>query len=90
MPQTEAKTERKPLECDQQHDPVDRLVRNTTAEEITDWLIKYHGLSEHSRDVVTSNLRQQFLWHRLRGRLDRHPFFALVLELLKWPKKMGE
>ncbi len=62
-------------------DPVSRMVRDCTAEELTDWLIKNHGLRPESRTTVVSNLRDQFRWHRLSGRLDRHE--PDILDLLK-------
>lgn len=67
---------------DNDRDPVERMVRDCTAEEMTDWMIGAHGLDLESRQTVVSNLREQFKWHRLQGRLDRHPTLAIIAELL--------
>lgn len=63
-------------------DPVARQVSSLTAEEVVEWLVKYHGLQPSSADTVTSNLRSQFRWHRLQGRLDQRPTAALIAQLL--------
>lgn len=68
--------------CDQRKDPVARMVRDMTAEEMVDWMVKYHGLPEGSRDTVVSNLREQYRWHRLQGRLDRTPTVQLLAQML--------
>lgn len=70
------------LSCDERADPVDRKIRDLTAEEFVDWLVKYKGLPEEARDNVIMNLREQFCWHRLQGRLDRNTTAALVAHLL--------
>lgn len=70
------------LSCDERADPVDRRIRDLTAKEFVDWLVKYKGLPEEARENVEVNLREQYCWHRLQGRLDRHPFAALVAQLL--------
>lgn len=64
-------------------DPVARMVKDLTAEEVVNWMIESHGLSENSRNTVTFNLKEQFKWHRLQGRLDRRPFWIFMAELLR-------
>lgn len=70
------------LSCQKRADPVDRMVSDLTAEEFVAWLIEYHGLPACARDTVVSNLREQYKWHRLQGRLDRNTTAGLVAELL--------
>lgn len=70
------------IECDERSDPVSRCIRDLTAEEVTEWLVKYKGLKEGDAENVASNLREQFKWHRLQGRLDRNTTAALIAELL--------
>ena len=72
----------KTFEAHERTDPVARMVTDLTAEEMTDWLIEHHGLNESSRQTVESNLREQFRWHRLQGRLDRDDTAKTVAELL--------
>ena len=67
---------------DERTDPVSRMVRNMTAQETVDWLVKYHGLPESSAATVEANLREQYKWHRLQGRLDTRPTAAVVAQLL--------
>jgi len=52
-------------------DEYDRLVRDMTAAELVDWMIKYHKLPVDARHTVLHNLEEQYRYHRLRGRLDR-------------------
>jgi hypothetical protein len=70
------------LSCDKTYDPVDKLVRNLTPEETGAWLVKYHNLPEGSAETVIMNLREQYRWHRLQGRLDKCEPAALFAELL--------
>lgn len=58
------------------------MVRDTTPEEFVEWLVEYHGLPKGSARTVEMNLREQFKWHRLQGRLDRNTTAGLVAELL--------
>lgn len=67
--------------CNLREDPVSRLVRDLTAEEVVGWLVQYHGLRKESADSVIMNLREQFRWHRLQGRLDAHPTAAIIAEM---------
>lgn len=67
-------------ECNTSGDPVRRMVRDLSPEAVTEWLIECHGLSDGSRWTVASNLREQFKWHRLQGRLDGSPFLALLAQ----------
>lgn len=77
----------KPFACDQRVDPVERLVRDLSAEEMVEWMVKYHGLPKSNADTVISNLREQYRWHRLQGRLDHRPFLILLAEL--WGLRRG-
>lgn len=52
-------------------DPVGRMVCDLTAKELVDWMVKYHKLPVDSASTVEMNLREQYKWHRLQGRLDR-------------------
>lgn len=74
--------------CNTSADPV----RDLSAEAFTAWLIECHGLPESAQLTVVGNLREQFKWHRLQGRLDRHPVLSLLAELLalRWPVKTLE
>jgi hypothetical protein len=62
-------------------DPVDGMVRDCTPKEFVEWLVKYKGLKECDAENVEINLREQFKWHRLQGRLDRRPSLILIAEL---------
>jgi hypothetical protein len=76
-----------PSERSKRADPVDRMVADSTPSEFVAWMVKYHGLPDKpwTRETVESNLAEQFRWHRLRGRLDRHPWLAALVELwLRW------
>jgi hypothetical protein len=73
----------KPLLFDKRRDPVSRMVRSLTAEEIVDWLVEYHGLPPNSASTVKTNLREQLKWQRLQGRLDRLPVVAVIAKLLR-------
>jgi len=73
----------KTLSCDERPDPVDRAIRDMTPAEFVDWLIEYKGLNPQCRDNVESNLREQYKWHRIQGRLDRSPFWQFMAELLR-------
>lgn len=64
-------------------DPVARLVHDMTAAEVTGWLVEFHGLNPSSSKTVEDNLRDQFKYHRLQGRLDRNSNLAILAELLK-------
>jgi hypothetical protein len=69
--------------CNERRDPVARMVSDLSAQEVVEWLIEYHGLNEESAKTVEMNLREQFKWHRLQGRLDRGGFAVIVAELLR-------
>jgi hypothetical protein len=63
-------------------DPVERMVADCTAEEFVDWLIWRGSVEQHEKDTIESNLREQFKWHRLQGRLDRSaPWLSMLAEL---------
>lgn len=62
-------------------DPVDSMVRDCTAKEFVGWLVQYKKLSPDQAENVEMNLREQFKWHRLQGRLDRRPWFIMLAEL---------
>lgn len=66
---------------DNHADPVQRLVRALTAEEFVDWLIEGHGLNKESAKTVAHNIREQYRWHRLQGRLDHQPAIAALAEV---------
>lgn len=68
--------------CDEREDPVERMVRDLTAEEFVAWLVKYHNLPESAGDTVVRNLREQYRWHRLQGRLDKSGAALVIAELL--------
>lgn len=68
--------------CTQRKDPVARMVRDMTAQDVVNWLVEYHGLPKSSADTVEMNLREQFKWHRLQGRLDQNTTAGLVAQLL--------
>lgn len=64
-------------------DPVGRMVCDLTATELVDWMVRYHNLPEESAKTVEMNLREQYKWHRLQGRLDRGwRVFAAIAEVL--------
>ncbi len=67
---------------DKRDDPVDRLVRDCTPAEFVEWLVKYKKLPPEQAENVEINLREQFKWHRLQGRLDRPSFAAVLAQLL--------
>lgn len=71
------------MNCDDRKDPVDRMIRDMTAEETVAWMVKYHGLSEGSAETVAMNLREQYKWHRLQGRLDHSGAALVIAELLQ-------
>ena len=62
-------------------DVVDRMIRDSSPEEFVDWMIKYHNLPQGSAETIICNLREQFKWHRLQGRLDRLPTAAVIAEV---------
>lgn len=70
------------MKCNERKDPVDQMVRDMTAKEVVDWLVEYHRLPKSSASTVESNLREQFKWHRLQGRLDRGGFALIVACML--------
>lgn len=72
----------KPHEYSQNKDPVQRLVQTMTAEETVAWMVEYHGLNATSAETVARNLREQFKWHRLQGRLDTNSTAGLIAQLL--------
>lgn len=77
--------------CDERRDPVARMVRDLTAREFVDWLVEHHGLPKGSADTVESNLREQYKWHRLQGRLDNNPtahLLATILSMRASPKAL--
>lgn len=73
----------KDLECQKRKDPVARMISDITALEVVEWLIEFHGLDKSSAETVERNLREQFKWHRLQGRLDRGGFAVVMAELLQ-------
>jgi hypothetical protein len=69
-------------------DPVQNMVAAFTARGFADWLIEHHNAKESSRKTIEDNLREQFRWHRLQGRLDRGGwlnFFATLVGLKQSP-----
>lgn len=64
-------------------DPVDAKVAAMTAEEVVEWLTKYHGLAPDSAGTVVMNLREQFRFHRLQGRVDQRPALAVLMDIFK-------
>lgn len=70
------------FDCNTRPDPVARMVRDLSPEEIVAWMVEYHGLPESSTQTVIINLREQYKWHRLQGRLDNNTTAGLVAELL--------
>lgn len=64
-------------------DPVEQLIPQITSWSFVAWLVWYKGLDEDVAENVESNLREQFRWARLQGRLDRPSFAAIVAELLR-------
>ncbi|MES2685716.1 MAG: hypothetical protein V4706_02780 [Pseudomonadota bacterium] len=71
----------KEVACNLRTDPVDRLVKDLSAEETVDWLIEYKGLPESSRENVVTNLKGNLNAHRLRGRLDHWPIIATLVQI---------
>ena len=69
-------------ERSERKDPVLRMVCDCTAEELVEWMVKYHGLPPDTSGTVTMNLREQFKWHRLQGRLDQNTTAGLIAQLL--------
>lgn len=66
-------------------DKVDSKVVDLTPEEFVDWLIEYKGLPEGSKENVICNLREQFHWHELRGRLWRGTIASVLsVVIYKW------
>lgn len=74
----------KPLvfEMDKRDDPVDRMLRDCTAGEFVEWMVRYHGLSTDSAKTIEINLREQFKWHRLQGRLDRPSALTVLAQIV--------
>ncbi|MBN3822299.1 hypothetical protein G3O00_01530 [Burkholderia sp. Ac-20384] len=75
------------------NDPVQGMVRALSAKEMVDWMVKHHGLPEGARQTVEMNLREQFKWHRLQGRLDRGGwlnFFATLFGLKQSPLALNK
>lgn len=70
-------------------DPVSRMVAHGTAREYVDWM-RFRGdisraEAEPNADgwnCLECNLREAFKWHRLQGRLDRHPILAIIAQLM--------
>ncbi len=71
------------LNCDRRKDPVMRMIRDLTPSEFVSWLIEHHGLPVESMRTVEINLRDQFKFHRLQGRLDRKSNLAILADLWK-------
>lgn len=65
------------------NDPINQMVKDMTPEEFVSWMVEHHGLpdNDYAKRIIISNLTEQFHWHRLRGRLDRHPWLAALAEL---------
>lgn len=61
-------------------DPIRRMVRDFTAEEMVEWM-QFRGSLEKFDQCIADNLREQFKWHRLQGRIDRHPLLIVIAEL---------
>lgn len=75
----------------QSDDPVQNMTSAMSPKSTVNWLIEYHGLPEKSRKTVESNLREQYRWHRLQGRLDRGGwlnFFATLMGLKQSPLEL--
>lgn len=70
------------MKADDRKDPVEQLVRDCSAAEMVEWLVKYKHLHPNEAENVEINLREQFRWHRLQGRLDRCNTAAIIAELL--------
>lgn len=70
------------MKCDERTDPVERLVRDCSAQEMVEWMVKHHGLNPDWAETIEINLREQFRWHRLQGRLDRCGTALVIAELL--------
>lgn len=71
-------------------DPVDAKIAAMTPEAITDWLVTFHGLPSTSRDTVARNLREQFKFHRLQGRVDQRPALAVLMEIFQLRQDVKE
>lgn len=71
------------LSCDKRKDPVSRLVRDLTPHEVVQWLIDCHGLPFRAAKTVEMNLREQFKYHRLQGRLDHRGNLALLADIFR-------
>lgn len=72
-----------PTSVELRKDPVGRMVCDLTPKEFVDWMVKYHGLPADTGETVESNLREQYKWHRLQGRLDRGwRVFSALAELI--------
>jgi hypothetical protein len=81
MPEAYDNRRYKEFACSSRPDPVDRMVRDCTAAEFTDWLVWAKSMPEECRENTESNLREQFKWHRLQGRLDHQSFLSLLAHL---------
>jgi hypothetical protein len=74
-------------------DPVQDITQALSSKAMVDWLVEHHGLKESSRVTVEMNLRGQFRWHRLQGRLDRGGwlnFFATLMGLKQSPLELAK
>jgi hypothetical protein len=71
----------KTISCNERTDPVARMVRDMTAKEFVEWMVEHHALPAGSASTVESNLREQYKWHRLQGRLDNNPTASLLATL---------
>lgn len=76
------------LSCDKRKDKISRRIRDLTAKEFVDWLIKYHGLPIQARDNVILNLQQQYDFHRIQGRLENNKALADGLDAF-WNAAIG-
>ena len=66
------------------------MVCSMTSQETLDWLrfrgtitAEEHAVDGNGFNTLEANLREQYKWHRLQGRLDRFPFLAALAELWK-------
>lgn len=73
--------ERTPHSCEDRKDPVDRMLRDCMAKEFTDWMLQYKSLIPAEAENVEVNLREQFKWHRLQGRIDQSPLLIFIATL---------
>lgn len=71
------------ISCNERNDPVERMVRDMTAKEFVEWLVEHHNLPKGSAETVEMNLREQYKWHRLQGRLDRGGTAMVIAEMLQ-------